>query len=180
MSFDDIEAEAEALANELNKGDSAGGKVDLVGLAETVALVNKATEQSHREIARAMHEIAEAPQKMREAARQGIQASLEQLEQRQRELDKRSKAIDKKGWYWLGLTLAIFSLMGAVLVAASWFWFVPEITQYLAYRNTHQTIEKDSIYGAEVIENEAGIFIMFDEDVVIEKCNLHNCASVKK
>lgn len=186
MSFDDIVAEANAVEASLSQSETSptaeADSLDIVALAETVARINRATEDSILETTKAARVISDAPEKLNHAVREGFQESLKELNEKERVLARRSIAIDKRGLFWLLTVLSTALVFGALLFAGLVFWLVPEIARYSEYRDSHRVLEQGSVFGAQVVENENGVFISFDEGVIVKaNCSdMENCVSVMK
>jgi len=176
MNVDDIMVEAHETPKRHAK------HLDIVALAETVARINKATEQSTLETVKVARVLSEAPAALNQAVREGFQSSLEDLNKKEQALSLRLAAINKQGKNWLYIIIAMSVFVGGAMVAASLLWFGPEITRYTEYRNSHQAVEEGSLFGARIGEHNGNTYILFDDGIVVDgagECASTNCIRIK-
>jgi len=157
-------------------------KINMLALAEAVARISQSAEQTNQNTNKVLHELAGASVGIQKQAHSGVTKALVKfdkesraLEAKERSSEQRSNALKHKGYLWLMLGVVSGVLVFGALALASYLFYAPKIAEYQAYRNTHQVIEDGSVFGAEVIRNENGVFVVFDDDVETRACSQPNC-----
>ena len=153
----------------------------LLGLAEAVNEVNEATKASNHSVAEAAASIIAAPDKLATAVKEGFQDALGELEKERRLLDETRRVLRiEKQRYLFGF--AAFLLFVLAVIGVVFFLFLqPKIDEYQAYLDSHDVLEAGSVYGAHVVDNGNGSFVLFDEGVAVGGfCkDMPNCIAIE-
>ena len=152
----------------------------LLGLAEAVSAVNQATEASNHSVAEAAASIIAAPEKLANAVKEGFQAAVGELEKERRLLEETRRVLRIEQQRYLVGFVAFLLLVLAVIGVVFFLFLQPKIDEYQAYRDSHEALEAGSVYGAHIVENDNGSFVVFDEGVVVVgTCQQPNCVPIE-
>ncbi len=81
-----------------------------------------------------------------------------------------------KGWWWFILLASLGAVLGLGLMLFGYYFDVEDTGKHKAYWEQ----ERGAVFGASVVNNKNGDFVVFDEDYKVGSCTEDNCISIKK
>ena len=174
-------AQLAAESRELSKTANEPVNPILIGLAESVHTVNQATRASNKAVAEAAASIIAAPDVLARAVKEGFQDALGELEKERRLLDETRRVLRIEKQRYLSGIAAFLLLVLAVIGVVFFLFLQPKIDEYQAYRDSHDVLEVGSVYGAHIVDNDNGSFVLFDEGVAVGGLckDMPNCIAIK-
>lgn len=173
--LDKLAAETEALLNEPEQTQQPDKT--LLGLAESVAVVNQVNVNTNKSLQRALASIEAAPGQLA----QSVDASLKQLEKERRALRAQTAQLRAQNRSGLMAMVGGFLMLGGATFAIWYFFLSPKIADFKSYKESHRLLEVGSVFGARVIEQDGRRFVVFDDGVVVQACGKEypNCVSLE-
>jgi len=188
LGTDTDELEAVLAEPDLTSETSNEQRIDLLAIYEAVARISKDAEQTNRDTRKVLKALAGSPEGMQKAAHGGVTKALVKfdkearaLEAKERSSEQRSDELKHQGYLWLMLGVVSGVLVFGALALASYLFYAPKIAEYQAYRNSHQAVQRASLYGARLGKKDGVEFMLFDEGTKIEVCEApKHCITINR